>query len=55
MNHTFSLFYFWLDKILLDHIDVIITYGATCLTKKVAKSVKFAVFFKQQVLPKMHQ
>ena len=28
----------------LDHIDVIITYGATCLTKTVAKSIEFAVF-----------
>ena len=28
----------------LDHIDVIITYGATCLTTTVAKSIEFAVF-----------
>ena len=28
----------------LDHVDVIITYSATCLTKTVAKSIEFAVF-----------
>ena len=31
-------------KIKLDHIDVIITYGATWLTKTVANSVEFAGF-----------
>ena len=36
------------------HVDVIITYGATCLTKKQQK-VSNLRFLKHQVLPKMHQ
>ena len=34
----------WLNIQTLDHIDVIITYGTTCLTKTVTKSIEFAVF-----------
>ena len=37
-----------------DHIDVIITYGATCLTKEQQKESNLR-FLKQQVLPKMYQ
>ena len=36
------------------HIDVIITYGTTCLTKKQQKESNLR-FLKHQVLPKMHQ
>ena len=38
----------------LDHIHVIITYGATCLNKTAANSVELAVF-ETPTLPKMHQ
>ena len=38
----------------LDHIDVIITYDAICLTTTVANSVEFAAF-ETPSLPKMHQ
>ena len=37
-----------------DHIDVIITYVATCLTKK-QQTLSNLRFLKHQVLPKMHQ